>query len=190
MAIIIVGLGNPEKKYIYTRHNIGFRIVDEFRKINNFPEFKLSKKFNSLTSEGFINDEKVILVKPQTFMNKSGKAVKSLLGFYKTTKTVLVVIHDDVDLPLEKIRIIKNRGAAGHKGVESIVKEIGTKNFIRIRIGIQSEKEKPRNTEQFVIQKFKKEEKESIKKIIERAVRTIELILRKGEEKAMNEYNK
>ncbi len=195
MVIIIIGLGNPGKKYTHTRHNIGFRVINKFKEINNFPDFKLSKKFNSLFSEGFINSKKIILAKPQTFMNNSGRAVKALTNFYKSTRSGLaerpnlVVIHDDIDLPLGKIKIAENRGAAGHKGVESIIKEIGAKDFIRIRIGIQHKKEKPRNIEQFVLQKFRKEEKKLIKKIIENTVKAIGLTLKKGIEKAMSEYN-
>ncbi len=180
--IIIVGLGNPGKKYKNTRHNIGFQIVDEFAKENNFPELRLSKKFNSLVSESILNNEKIILAKPQTFMNQSGKAAKALTSFYKITPpgrvvitppgrvVDLVVAHDDIDLSLGKIKIVKNRGAAGHKGVESIIKELGTKDFVRFRIGIQPEKGKPKNVEKFVLQKFDKEEKEILKQIIQQAL--------------------
>jgi len=180
--IIIIGLGNSGKKYKNTRHNIGFQIIDEFAKENNFPEFRLSKKFNSLVSESILNNEKIILAKPQTFMNQSGKAAKALTSFYKITPpgrvvitrpgrvVDLVVAHDDIDLSLGKIKIVKNRGAAGHKGVESIIKELGTKDFIRFRIGIQPEKGKPKNVEKFVLQKFDKEEKEILKQIIQQAL--------------------
>ena len=164
--MLIVGLGNPGKKYKNTRHNVGFQVVDKFAKENDFPEFKLSKRYNSLISE----KENIVLVKPQTFMNESGKAVKALLK--NTMKTVLVVIHDDIDLPLGKIRISKNRGAAGHKGVESIIKEIGTKDFTRFRIGIQSKTEKPKNVEKYVLQKFGKEEK-IIKQVIQEIITEI-----------------
>lgn len=159
--IIIVGLGNPGKKYKNTRHNVGFQVIDEFAKENNFPEFKLSKKFNALVSE----KGNIILVKPQTFMNKSGKAVKALLK--NTTRTALVVIHDDIDLPLGKIRISKNRGSAGHKGVESIIKEIGFKNFTRFRIGISPKTGKPKNVERYVLQKLNKEEEKVIREVIQ-----------------------
>ncbi len=186
--IIIVGLGNPGKKYKDTRHNIGFRIADKFREINNFLEFRLSKKFNSLISEGILNGEKIIIAKPQTFMNKSGKAVLALTNFYKTKD--LFVIHDDIDLPLGKIKIVKGRGSAGHKGIESIIKEIGTKDFIRFRVCIQPTKGKPKNAEKFVLQKFSKEEERVIKKIIKKTVEAIELTSEKGLEKAMSEYNK
>ena len=182
--ILIIGLGNPGKKYKNTRHNVGFQVVDEFAKENNFPKFRLSKKFNSLVSEGILNDEKIILAKPQTFMNQSGKAVRTLTNFYKITRpgrvvnlitrpgrvvrvADLVVVHDDIDLPLGKIRISKNRGAAGHKGVESIIKEIGTKNFTRFRIGILPKIGKPKNIEKYVLQKFGKEEEKIIKEVIQ-----------------------
>ena len=188
--IIIAGLGNPDKKYKFTRHNIGFRVVEKFKEKNNFPDFKLSKKFKSLISESVFNNEKVILAKPQTFMNKSGKAIKTLFSFYKIEKTNLIVIHDDIDLALGKTKIVKNRGSAGHKGVESIIKEIGTKDFIRFRIGIQPIKAKPKNAERFVLQNFNKKEEKIIKKIIKKTVEVIELVIKKeGLEKAMNKYN-
>jgi PTH1 family peptidyl-tRNA hydrolase len=148
--IVIVGLGNPGKKYLNTRHNIGFEAIDQLAKENKFPEFKLSKKFNALVSK----EKEVILAKPQAFMNNSGQSVKLLYSFYKPKE--LIVIHDDIDLSLGKIRVSKNRGSAGHKGVESIIKELGTKDFTRIRIGIQPEKDVSQNVEKFVLQKFKK----------------------------------
>lgn len=160
--MIIVGLGNPGKKYINTRHNVGFELINQLAKENNFPEFKLSKKFNALISE----KDNIILVKPQTFMNNSGKSVKKIAVNYKLQTTNLIIVHDDIDLPLGKIRVSKNRGSAGHKGVESIIKELGTKNFTRIRIGIRAQQsyELVHDIEKFVLEKFKKEEKDLIKK--------------------------
>lgn len=180
---IIVGLGNPGKKYKNTRHNIGFQVADEFRKKNNFPEFRLSKKFNSLISKDIFIHKKVIIVKPQTFMNQSGKAVKNF------GRASLLVVHDDIDLPLGKIRVSKNRGAAGHKGVESVIKEIKTKNFVRFRIGIKPNTEKPKNPEKFVLQKFGKGEEKIVKEITEKTVKAIELTLKQNLEEAMNKYN-
>lgn len=177
--IIIAGLGNPGEKYKRTRHNIGFRIVDKFGKRNSFPEFKLFKKFDSLISERVFADKKIILAKPQTFMNESGKAVKSLINFYKIKSSDLIIVHDDIDLPLGKIKISISKGSAGHKGVESIIREIGNKNFIRFRIGIQPEKGKPKNTEKFVLQKFFKEEEIIIKKVIEKTIEAIEVSINK-----------
>lgn len=181
---IIIGLGNPGTKYKKTRHNIGFRVADEFYKRNNFPEFELSKKFKSLISES----KKIILAKPQSFMNQSGKAVKSLIGFYKPES--FIVIHDDIDLAIGKIRISKSRGSAGHKGVESIISEIGNKDFIRFRLGIQSEKGKPRNPEKFVLQEFTKEEEKIIKEIIKKSAEAIKFLITNDLEKTMSKYNK
>ncbi len=174
--IAIIGLGNPGKKYRETKHNLGFMVVENFAKENNFPEFKLFKKTNLLISEDNFNQKKVALMKPQTFMNNSGKSVKTL-----KTKNI-IVIHDDIDLSLGKIKISKKRGAAGHKGVESIINELKTNDFWRIRIGIQPEK-KPKNIEKFVLQKFEK------KTALKKAVKAIEYFLTFGPEKTMSEFN-
>jgi len=188
--ILVIGLGNPGEKYKNTRHNIGFRIVDEFAKKNSFPNFKLSKKFNSLVSESVLDNKKVIIAKPQTFMNKSGEAVRQLTNFYKIKTADIVIIHDDMDLFLGKIKIVKSRGTAGHKGIESIIKETGTKDIIRFRIGAVSKiNSKPRNLNKLVLQKFNKDEGTIIEKSIEKATEAIEMFLKKGLEKTMNEYN-
>ncbi|PIQ06208.1 MAG: aminoacyl-tRNA hydrolase [Candidatus Nealsonbacteria bacterium CG18_big_fil_WC_8_21_14_2_50_37_10] len=187
---LIIGLGNPGRKYQETRHNIGFQVVDEFLKENNFPRFKFAKKFNAEISEGILGGEKILLAKPQTFMNLSGKSAKPLIDFYKITPPGRVVIHDDIDILLGEIRIAKNRGAAGHKGIESIIKELKNKNFIRFRIGICPKTGKPKNPENFVLQKFNKEEKEIIKEVIKKTAKAIEYFLKEGLEKAMNKFNK
>jgi len=166
--ILIVGLGNPGKKYQKTRHNIGFRIIDEL---------------------GFLKNQGVILVKPKTFMNQSGKAVKQLIRNQGVKIKNLIVIHDDIDLPLGKIRIVKNRGAAGHKGVESIIKELGTKNFVRFRIGIQPKTGKPENVEKFVLQ-INKEEEKILSEVIKKTAEAIDFFLKEGLEKAMSKFNK
>ncbi|GAI34898.1 unnamed protein product [marine sediment metagenome] len=142
--VLIVGLGNPGIKYKRTRHNIGFQVLDKFQRENDFPDFKFSKKFNALISEKNIGKEKIILAKPKTFMNNSGQSVKKITRYYSLPFINLIVVHDDIDLPLEKIRISKKRGSAGHKGVESIIKELGNKNFVRLRVGIQPKRGKPK----------------------------------------------
>lgn len=149
--ILIVGLGNPGKKYKGTRHNFGSRIVE-----------KLPKR------KGFV------VANPQTFMNQSGKAVKALAKFYKIKPENLWIIHDDIDLPIGKIRISKGRGSAGHKGVQSIIQELGTKDFWRLRLGIQPKTGKPKNIEKFVLQKFSKEEEKIIREVVKKAIREIE----------------
>ena len=204
--ILIVGLGNPGKKYENTRHNLGFRVTDTFFKKNRdvyfFSNFKLEKKFQAQISEGKFDEQKIILAKPQTFMNLSGKSVKSLVNFYKITRPGLVVIHDDIDIPLGKIRISIGRGAAGHKGVESIIRELGTpkeslrlptgqaKNFVRFRIGIQPKSDKPKNVEKFVLQEFNKGEEKIVKEVIKKTAEAIEFSLKESLEKAMSKYNK
>jgi PTH1 family peptidyl-tRNA hydrolase len=189
--ILIAGLGNPGLKFKNTRHNLGFRIVEGFVKKNNFPDFKFSKKFKVEISEGDFNN-KIILAKPQTFMNESGKAIKLLTRTYKPEADHLIIIHDDIDLDLGKIKIVKNRGAAGHKGVQSIINELDTKDFIRLRIGIKprSYKLEARSLENFVLKKFNKEEEKILKGVIEKTVKAIEFFLKEGLEKTMSEFNK
>jgi len=187
--ILIVGLGNPGKEYINTRHNIGFRVVDEFVKRNNFPDFKLSKKLRAKISKGVLDSKKMILAKPQTFMNLSGKAVKKLTYNLQLTTYNLWVIHDDIDLPLGIIRISRDRGAAGHKGIESIIRELKTKDFVRFRIGIQPKSGKPKNIEKFVLKKFNKEEKKVLNQVVKKTTEAIEIAIKEGVEKAMGRFN-
>jgi len=185
---IIVGLGNPGKEFEKTRHNLGFMVLDEFSKKYNFPEFKFKKNFLAEISEKKIGKEKIVLVKPQTFMNDSGKAVKLLIENLKLKTENLIVVHDDLDILFGKIKISFGKGSAGHKGVQSIIDEIGTKNFLRLRVGIKSEGAKIK--EKFVLQKFNKKEEEVLKEIIKFTCQAIEMIIKEGVEKAMSQFNK
>lgn len=179
---LVVGLGNPGKKYEKTRHNVGFLALDAFAKEHSFPEFTLVKKHTSFVSEGVLSETKVVLAKPQTFMNNSGKAVASLvslsLGKLSETKE-LVVVHDDIDIPLGKVKVSESRGSAGHKGVDSIIQTLGTKNFTRVRIGIQPEGEKPNDVDIFVLQPLVKEELKSLKSSIVAATQILFALLKK-----------
>ena len=132
---IVVGLGNPGEEYEKTRHNIGRIILDYYAKRNKFNEWLEDGKLKALTSDGKIEKSKVKLIKPETFMNKSGLSIKSLI-LNKKKAEKLVVIYDDLDLALGEIKISWSKGTGGHKGLESIVKTIKTKEFIRLRIGI------------------------------------------------------
>lgn len=181
---IIIGLGNPGEKFENTRHNVGFSAVDFFAKKNGFPDFELSKKHESLIScKG-----KIFLAKPETFMNKSGIAVKKVT--MQNKKADVLVIHDDIDLPLGKIKVVKNRGSAGHKGVESIIKAIGNKNLARIRVGIAPLKGKAKAPEDFVVKKFSDEEQKVINKTIKKISDALDVFIKEGLEKVMNEYNR
>jgi len=132
---LIVGLGNYGTEYEKTRHNYGFMVIDAFQKENNFPEFNMDKDSNSLVSKN--ND--IVLIKPQTYMNNSGMAVRKIANFYKISNKDIIVIHDDADVNLGEIKIAEDRGSAGHNGVESIINELKNKEFTRLRMGINSE---------------------------------------------------
>jgi len=192
--ILIIGLGNPGKKFRETRHNLGWLVLDllqrKWGEKYGFSDWTESKKFKAEISKGKIKNKMVILAKPLTFMNLSGQATKSLISYYKMKSGNLLVVHDDIDIPLGKIRIVKNRGAAGHKGIQSVIRELGTKNFIRLRIGIKPANLKPKNVEKFVLLKFSKKEEEIIKEAIKRGAKAIEMMIGKGVNKAMNEFNK
>lgn len=187
--ILLVGLGNPGEKYEKTRHNIGFKVVDAFAGKNNFPDFKFVQKFNAFSSEEIFAGKKIILVKPQTFMNNSGKAVQKIISFNKLPIPNLWVVHDDIDLPIGKIKISKESGSAGHKGVESIISNLASQSFLRFRIGVQPIKGKPKRVESFVIKKFSKDEEKNLPEIIDKAMSAIETALTDGIDKAMNLYN-
>jgi len=157
---IITGLGNPGKEYENTPHNAGFDFLDYFAKKNDFPAFEYDKYSDSLITE----KEGVILCKPQSFMNKSGPAVKRLTEARKLKTENLTVAHDDIDLPLGSFKISKDKGSAGHKGIESLISALKTKNFQRIRIGICPEK-KPQDVENFVTKKFSKEKQKTLQEV-------------------------
>ena len=181
--VIIIGLGNPGEKFTNTRHNAGFTAVDFFAKKNGFPDFELEKKYDSLVSE----EKKVLIAKPQTFMNKSGSAVKKIIA--KNKKADVIVLHDDIDLPLGKFKIVINRGSAGHKGVESVIKAIGNKNLIRLRVGVQPVKGKPKSPESFAIKDFSDEEQKIVNKTIKKVAEALDCFIENGLEKTMNKFN-
>ena len=167
---IIIGLGNPGKKYKNTRHNAGFMILDEIQKKWEFPEFELSKKFNVEIS----TKKEIILMKPQTFMNLSGEAVQNILDFYKLSPDDILVIHDDKDIALGEYRLADDSTSAGHNGVQNIIDCLGTQKFKRIRIGIGAETTLPADV--FVLQKFSDEELEKIKKVLDEVLKEVKKI--------------
>lgn len=165
---LIIGLGNPEEKYKNNRHNTGFIILDELKKDWNFSDFEFSKKFDSEISEGTREEEKIILAKPQTFMNNSGEAVQKIMSFYKLAPEDILVVHDDLDIDFGQFKISTDSGPAGHNGVQDIIEKIGTKNFKRFRVGIEGAKKRKTRIipgDVFVLQDFSSEELETIKKL-------------------------
>ncbi len=179
--IAIIGLGNPGEQYKNTRHNVGFIAIDAFAEKNSFPDFKLHKKSNALISK----QDNIMLVKPQTFMNESGRSIKEILK--NNPAENLIVIHDDIDLPVGKLKIIKERGSAGHKGVESIIKNIGNDGLIRFRIGIGGQKDV--KAMKIVLKNFSSEEQKSINGVVQKVTDALNLFMEEGLEKTMNAFN-
>ena len=186
---LIVGLGNPGRQYENTRHNAGFLAADELAGIFGFGEFKISDKHKSEIAEGKIGRDKVILVKPQTFMNLSGQAVRSVMQFYKIPIEDLVVIYDDVDLASGAMRIRPSGSAGGHKGMKSLIQELGTDEFVRIRLGIAPLTEFKGSLEDYVLGKFSNEEESLMGDNLRILPKVIEVFLKEGIEEAMQEYN-
>ncbi|MDP3784611.1 MAG: aminoacyl-tRNA hydrolase [bacterium] len=188
-AYYIVGLGNPEPEYTGTRHNAGREAVKAFARKFDFPEFEFQKKL-AWASEGKVSREKVILILPETYMNNSGKAAAAFIKPKKELPNA-IVLHDDIDLPLGKFKIVFNRGSGGHKGVESVKRALKTEAFIRIRIGIAPRK-KPSHREllKFLTGKLKPAESEVLKKLSKKISEALEVIISEGHAKAMSLYNR
>lgn len=157
---LIVGLGNPGEKYQKSRHNVGFILLDKFAADNNL-NWRKVERFNSEVAD-YSNG---LLIKPQTFMNNSGNAVSKLVNFYKISLDDLIIIHDDVDLPLGVIKKQKGKNSAGHHGVENIMEELGTKDFWRIRVGIGKPEDKNIPVDEWVLQDFGKNELDVVTKL-------------------------
>ena len=174
---LIVGLGNPGKEYENTRHNAGFMAVDELADEYGFGAFK--SKFDGVIAEGKIENEKVYLLKPHTYMNLSGNSVVKAAGFYKILPQNVIVLHDDMDLPIGKLKAKIGGGSGGHNGLKSIDAAI-TPNYNRIRIGVGHAKDKGADVVNYVLSGFGKEDKKMLDEAIEIVVKTIGILIKKG----------
>lgn len=183
---LIVGLGNPEEEYARTRHNMGFDVINKLAQKLNIQVNK--SKFNSVYGTGLINGEKVILIKPQTFMNLSGTAVREFKNFYKVDSKNIIVIYDDLDIEPGSIKIRKKVGHGTHNGMKSVVSEIQTEEFPRIRIGIGNPEYK-NDLLNFILTKIPEEDYKILEKSIKNAADSIEEIILNGIDTAMNKYN-
>ncbi|MDD5454651.1 MAG: aminoacyl-tRNA hydrolase [Candidatus Ratteibacteria bacterium] len=181
---LIIGLGNPGREYKYTRHNAGFMAADALAKKLSIQFKKKQDYFWAKTNMG---DKAVIIVKPRTFVNLSGKAVKKIAGDSGIKPDKILVIHDDADLPLGALKIKKTGSCAGHNGVASIINELCTKDFSRIRIGIGRDNKDLKN---YVLSEFSASEKEVIDKIIDLSLDAISVIIKKGIDEAMQIFNR
>ncbi len=183
---LITGLGNPSPEYGSTRHNAGFMAVD---RISSVSGIKLDgKKHRSVCGRGLYLDEDVILAKPLTFVNLSGIAVRSFLKYYPLEIEDILIIHDDMDIPLGGIRIKSGGGSAGHRGVESVARELGTGAFARLRIGIAPPESSARGVK-FVLGRFSAGEKAVLEDVLSDCVRAVEEIIPRGVQSGMNKFN-
>jgi PTH1 family peptidyl-tRNA hydrolase len=184
---LIVGLGNPGDKYKYTKHNVGFMVVDYFASAHNISISKVKHK--AILGEGLIGQEKVILAKPQTYMNLSGESVQELMHWYKEDISKLIVIYDDVDLPVGRIRIRQEGSSGTHKGMKSIIYILDTDKFPRIRIGIGKQPDYM-DLADYVLSKFSDEEIPLMAEAVKDSALAVEEIIKNGINSAMNKYNR
>lgn len=183
---LIVGLGNPEDEYANTRHNMGFDTINKLAEKNNIEVNK--SKFKGLYGTGIIQNQKVILLKPQTYMNLSGESIKEIINFYHINIEEIIIIYDDIDTEKGNIRIRKKGGAGSHNGMKSVVENLQTTNFERIRVGIGQPYDK-RDMINYVIGKVPKEDQIILQDGINKAVEAVEVILKRGIDTAMNQFN-
>ena len=186
LPFLIVGLGNPGAEFRHNRHNVGFMLLDCLA--DRLGESFSRLESNSLLTKAKFQDKRLLLAKPQTFMNLSGQAVSRLVKYYKIPLESLLIVYDDVDLPLESIRIRPNGGAGGHKGIASIIKRLGTNEFPRLRLGIGRPSGR-KNAAAHVLQNFTKEENVFLEETLERAVDAVLVFVSASLEAAMNKFN-
>lgn len=183
---LVVGLGNPGSQYEFTKHNVGFLTVDYLAEKFNIKINKLN--FKGLFAKEKIENEDVVLLKPQTYMNLSGESVRDFANFFKIPPENIIVVVDDVDLPMGKIRIRKKGSAGTHNGMKSIIYQLQSDNFIRIKVGIEREDRKD-DLADYVLKGFSKDEVPIMEESMERAAKAVLEILKKGPDVAMNKFN-
>lgn len=183
---IIVGLGNPGKKYEHTRHNVGFDVIDRFAEKHDIKVDRLKHK--ALIGEGRIAGEKVVLIKPQTYMNLSGESLISAVNFYKPDMDKVVVVYDDIDIDIGHIRIRKKGSAGSHNGMKSIISNLSTQDFPRFRVGV-GRPESGRDLADFVLSRVSKTEEDKMMESIDNTVSALEVMIESDLDLAMNRYN-
>lgn len=185
---LIAGLGNPGRDYEKTRHNMGFDVIDEIIEDHRIPQTGV--KFNAMYGKGIIGGEKVILMKPLSYMNRSGGPIRSMAEYFKIDReTELIVIYDDIDLEPGQIRIRKQGSAGGHNGMKDIIAQLGTQKFIRIKVGVGA-KPKGWDLADFVLSRFSAADRKVIDEAVKKAARAVEMILEEGVDAAMNTFNR
>ena len=185
---IIAGLGNPGKQYENTRHNTGFSVIDVIAEASDIAV--LEKKHKAVIGKGYIDGQKVILAKPQTFMNLSGESIRELIDYYKVDETSeLIVIYDDISMDVGQLRIRKKGSAGGHNGIKNIIAHLGHDEFLRIKVGV-GEKPKGYDLADYVLGHFTQDEQKIMRESAVQAARALQLLVQGNVDKAMNDYNK
>ncbi len=182
---LIIGLGNPGRKYSGTRHNVGFMVIEEIA--DRYKIDLARKREGHRTGGGSIEGQEVLLVEPLLFMNLSGPAIEKVIRKVNARPENIIVIHDDLDMATGKLRIRKTGSSGGHRGVESVIQSIGSKDFMRVKIGIGREPDMP--AEEYVLKKFRKDEMVLIREAVQKASEAIGLIISEGADRAMNQFN-
>jgi len=184
---LVAGLGNPEKKYDNTRHNIGFEAAKAFA---DYANISLNKtRFKAIVGEGYVGKEKVIVALPQTYMNLSGESIGEIASFYKIPHDNIIIIHDDISLSTGRLRIREKGSAGGHNGLKSIISHLGSDVFCRIKIGVGMPKENDCDLANYVLGNFSKDEKLILQDVLNTVVMAVECIIKDTPSKAMNKYN-
>jgi len=184
---LVIGLGNPGEEYEQTAHNLGFLVVDRLAERNGIQVKR--KDSRALVGQGSVAGKRVMLAKPQTFMNVSGESVKGLLVKHEIPAGNLIVVYDELDLPWRSLRIRPNGSAAGHRGVDSIIRQVGTQDFPRVRLGIHGGR-REKDGAQIVLAKLKRAQKEELDELLDYAAQAVESIIAEGVEKSMAKFNR
>ncbi|HRO67746.1 MAG TPA: aminoacyl-tRNA hydrolase [Pseudobdellovibrionaceae bacterium] len=185
---LIAGLGNPGSKYALTRHNIGFMAIDYLLKSLGAPDSKTD--FKGLVNKFRWEDQEIVTVKPQTFMNLSGDSVRPLMDFYKIPLENLIVVHDEIDIPFNSIRLQKNRGHGGHNGIRDLHGKLGSPDYIRLKLGVGRSANPEIPVHEHVLQRFSDEEMTALPEFLNRSVDALEAVIRDGLSKASTKFNK
>lgn len=183
---LIIGLGNVGGKYMFTRHNIGFMTADKIA-LDNGAEFKENSKLKSLITKIYKDGEEYMIVKPTTYMNLSGEAMRAVIDYYKIDPKDMIIVYDDLSLDLGKIRFRASGSDGGHNGIKSIIKHLGSKDFLRLKIGIGPQPPIP--AEAFVLQNFEKESLDTLKEVLTKSTEAIFYCFENGIEKTQNKFN-
>ena len=183
---LIAGLGNPGEKYRRTRHNIGFEILNQWSETLGAP--MKSRRFQSRSAIAHYQRKAIILLRPITYMNRSGQAIKACLDYYRLPLDQILIVHDDLDLPTGKLKLVPKGGAGGHKGVRSIINHVGTDHFSRLKIGI-GRPQYNEEVEDYVLTSFYPDEKKIMERTISTAIKACELVILEGIDRAMNQVN-